>query len=82
MANTEDSELLLEEALDLCHFHDEVTPHLLQGHLEIDYRNACKLFAQLRELKIIANVRLEEDEHGPRQIGQVNKQKLRLSLVN
>lgn len=82
MAKHDDLELLLEEALDLCNFHDEVSPHLLQGHLAIDFRNACLLFTQLRELKVIANIRLEEDESGPRQVGRVNKQKLRLSVIN
>lgn len=73
---------LLEDALELCVLFDEISPILIQAYLDISYRRASRIFYQLREMKIIANIRNENTDDLPLQIGVVNRENLRLSLVN
>lgn len=73
---------LIRNAIDICEEHDyeKVSPSLFQRRLMIDLDTAEEVFNELEKLKLVVNVRPQDDGDGI--IGDVDKNRLKEMLTN
>ena len=73
---------LIAEALYICKKYDQVSPALFQRIMSIDFDIAEALFFKLKSIKLVTNVRAQEDDDENNPIADVNRVKLKELSTN